>query len=133
MDLNDTPEQGAYRQQVRAWLEQHSSEAPVLRGEGALTDPDEVLAARRQWQRRLAEGGLAGVTWPTDFGGQGLGPIEQVIVSQEMREAQVPGILDVIGVGMLGPTLIAHGNEEQKQRHLGAMLNADEVLSLIHI
>ena len=127
MDLNDTPEQGAYRQQVRAWLEQHSSEAPVLRGEGALTDPDEILAARRAWQRTLAEGGLAGVTWPTEYGGQGRGPIEQVIVGQEMREARVPGILDVIGVGMLGPTIIAHGTDEQKSRYLGPMLHGDEV------
>ena len=127
MDLNDTPEQGAYRQQVRAWLEQHSSEAPVLRGEGALTDPDEMLAARRAWQRTLAEGGLAGVTWPPEYGGQGRGPIEQVIVGQEMREARVPGILDVIGVGMLGPTIIAHGTDEQKSRYLGPMLHGDEV------
>jgi alkylation response protein AidB-like acyl-CoA dehydrogenase len=127
VDLNDTPEQAAYRQQVRAWLEQHSSEAPVLSGPGALTDPDEMLAARRAWQRRLAEGGLAGVTWPTEYGGQGRGPIEQVIVSQEMRRARVPGILDVIGVGMLGPTIIAHGTDEQKSRYLGPMLHGDEV------
>jgi alkylation response protein AidB-like acyl-CoA dehydrogenase len=127
VDLNDTPEQAAYRQQVRAWLEQHSSEAPVLSGPGALTDPDEMLAARRAWQRRLAEGGLAGVTWPTEYGGQGRGPIEQVIVSQEMRRARVPGILDVIGVGMLGPTIIAHGIDEQKARYLGPMLHGDEV------
>ena len=83
--------------------------------------------ARRAWQRKLAEGGLAAVTWPADYGGQGLGPLHQVVVNQEIGRAGVPGIFDVIGVGMLGPTLIAHGTEEQKQRHLGPMLNADEV------
>jgi alkylation response protein AidB-like acyl-CoA dehydrogenase len=127
VDLNDTPEQAQYREQIRAWLEEHRSEAPVLQGEGALSDPDEILAARRAWQGRLAEGGLAGVVWPKEFGGQGLGPIESVIVSQEMRRAKVPGILDVIGVGMLGPTIIAHGTDEQKGRYLGPMLHGDEV------
>jgi len=127
VDLNDTPEQAAFREQVRAWLEAHKAQAPVLRGEGALTDPDEILAARRAWQGTLAEGGLAGVTWPTDFGGQGRGPLEQVIVGQEMRAARVPGILDIIGVGMLGPTIIAHGTEDQKRRYLGPMLHGDEI------
>ncbi|HEX8123410.1 MAG TPA: acyl-CoA dehydrogenase family protein [Solirubrobacteraceae bacterium] len=126
MDLNDTPEQAAYREQVRAWLEEHKAEAPVLEGPDALPE-HEVVAARRVWQRKLAEGGLAGATWPKEYGGQGLGPIEQVIISQEIARAGVPGILDVIGVGMLGPTLIAHGTEEQKSRYLGPMLHGDEV------
>ncbi len=127
MDLDDTPEQAAYRAQVRDWLDQHKAEAPVLQGPGALEDEDEILAARRAWQGKLAEGGLAGVTWPKEFGGQGLGPIEQVICSQEIARAKVPGILDAIGVGMLGPTIIAHGSEEQKGRYLGSMLHGDEV------
>jgi alkylation response protein AidB-like acyl-CoA dehydrogenase len=67
------------------------------------------------------------VTWPKELGGQGLGPIEQVIVNQEIGRARVPGILDVIGIGMLGPCLIAHGTDEQKSRHLGPMLHGDEV------
>jgi alkylation response protein AidB-like acyl-CoA dehydrogenase len=127
VDLDDTPEQAAYRAQVRSWLEEHKSEAPVLNGPGALEDEDAILAARRAWQGKLAEGGLAGVTWPKDFGGQGLGPIEQVICNQEIARAKVPGILDAIGVGMLGPTIIAHGSEEQKSRYLGSMLHGDEV------
>ncbi len=127
MDLNDSPEQAAFRAQVRAWLEDHKAQAPVLQGEGALTDAGEILAARRAWQRQLAEGGLAGATWPKDFGGQGVGPVDGVIISQEMRRARVPGILDVIGVGMLGPTIMAHGTEEQKNRYLGPMLHGDEV------
>jgi alkylation response protein AidB-like acyl-CoA dehydrogenase len=127
VDLNDSPEQARHRERVRAWLEEHKHEAPVLDGPGALTDPDEILAARRSWQGKLAEGGLAGVTWPQEFGGQGLGPIEQVITQQEISLARVPGILDVIGVGMLGPTIIAHGTDEQKTRYLGPMLHGDEV------
>ena len=127
MDLDDTPEQAAYRAQARSWLEEHKSEAPVLTGPGALEDEAEILKARRTWQGKLAEAGLAGVTWPKEYGGQGLGPIEQVLSNQEIARAKVPGILDAIGVGMLGPTLIAHGSEEQKTRYLGAMLHGDEV------
>ncbi|HEX2016506.1 MAG TPA: acyl-CoA dehydrogenase family protein [Solirubrobacteraceae bacterium] len=127
MDLNDTPEQAEYRERVRAWLEEHRGEAPVLRGPDALTDEQEILSARRAWQGKLAEGGLAGVTWPKEYGGQGLGPIEQVIVNQELARAGAPGILDVIGIGMLGPCLIAHGTDEQKSRYLGPMLHGDEV------
>jgi alkylation response protein AidB-like acyl-CoA dehydrogenase len=127
VDLNDSPEQAQYREKVRAWLEEHKGDAPVLRGEGALTDEHEIVAARRAWQGRLAEAGLAGVTWPKEFGGQGMGPIEQVVVNQEIARAGVPGILDVIGVGMLGPTIIAHGTDEQKGRYLGPMLHGDEV------
>jgi alkylation response protein AidB-like acyl-CoA dehydrogenase len=127
VDLNDSHEQAAYRARVRAWLEAHRGEAPVISGPGAIEDEQQLIAARRAWQRKLAEAGLAGVTWPQEFGGQGLGPIEQVITGQEISRAGVPGILDVIGVGMLGPTIIAHGSDEQKSRYLGPMLHGDEV------
>jgi alkylation response protein AidB-like acyl-CoA dehydrogenase len=127
VDLDDTPEQAAYRAQVRGWLEQHKSEAPVLQGPDAIRDEDEIIAARRVWQGKLAEGGLAGLTWPKEYGGQGLGPIEQVIANQEIARAKLPGILDAIGVGMLGPTIIAHGTDEQKSRYLAPLLHGDEV------
>jgi alkylation response protein AidB-like acyl-CoA dehydrogenase len=122
MDLNDTPELAEYRARVRSWLSEHAAEAP-----SGGTDEREVVAARREWQRKLAEAGLAAVTWPAEYGGQGLGPLHQVVVNQEIGRAGVPGVFDVIGVGMLGPTIIAHGDEDQKQRHLGPMLAADEV------
>jgi alkylation response protein AidB-like acyl-CoA dehydrogenase len=127
VDLDDTPEQAAYRAQARGWLEEHKAEAPVLTGPGALKDEAEILRARRAWQGKLAEAGLAGVTWPKEYGGQGLGPIEQVLSNQEIARVKVPGILDAIGVGMLGPTIIAHGSEDQKTRYLGPMLHGDEV------
>jgi alkylation response protein AidB-like acyl-CoA dehydrogenase len=127
VDLDDTPEQAAYRAQVRSWLEEHASEAPILQGPDAIRDEDEIIAARRVWQGKLAEGGLAGLTWPKEYGGQGLGPIEQVIANQEIARAKLPGILDAIGVGMLGPTIIAHGTDEQKSRYLAPLLHGDEV------
>jgi alkylation response protein AidB-like acyl-CoA dehydrogenase len=121
MDLNDTPELAEYRAKVRAWLEQQ--EAPILRGR----EDHEAVQAHRAWQRKLAEAGFAAVTWPAEYGGQGLGPIHQVVLNQEISRAGVPGLFDVIGVGMLGPTIIAHGTEDQKHRHLGPMLTAEEV------
>jgi alkylation response protein AidB-like acyl-CoA dehydrogenase len=127
VDLDDTPEQAAYRAQVRSWLDEHKSEAPILQGPDAIKDEDEIIAARRVWQGKLAEGGLAGLTWPKEYGGQGLGPIEQVVANQEIARAKLPGILDAIGVGMLGPTIIAHGEEEQKSRYLAPLLHGDEV------
>ncbi len=124
MDLNDTPEQAEYRAEVRGWLEQHGEGAPHLTGDDI--DP-EMVTARRAWQRQLAEGGLVGLTWPREYGGQGRGALDQVIANQEIGRARVPGIFDVIGVGMLGPTIVAHGSEEQKNRYLGPMLHGDEV------
>jgi alkylation response protein AidB-like acyl-CoA dehydrogenase len=124
VDLNDTPEQVEYREKVRAWLEAHKDEAPPR---GGSSEDSSYVDSRRAWQRQLAEAGLAGVTWPKEYGGQGMGPIEQVITNQEISRADVPGILDVIGIGMLGPCLIAHGSEDQKTRYLGPMLHGDEV------
>jgi len=127
VDLNDTPEQAEYRAQVRAWLEEHKAQAPVISGPGAIEDEQELVTAHRAWQRELAEAGYTGITWPKEHGGQGLGPLHQVILNQEIQRAGVPGIIDVIGVGMLGPTIIAHGTDEQKERYLAPMLHADEV------
>ncbi len=124
MDLNDTPEQAAFRAEVRSWVEANKADAPPRTG---ASDDTDYINARRAWQRKMAEGGLAGLTWPKEFGGQGRGPIEQVTINQEMAEADLPGILDVIGIGMLGPCLIAHGTDEQKARYLGPMLHGDEV------
>ncbi len=124
MDLNDTPDQAAFRTKVQEWLKEHKAEAPPAAGDSS---DSAWIDSRRAWQDKLSEAGLAGLTWPKEFGGQGLGPIEQVICNQEIAAAHVPGILDVIGIGMLGPCIIAHGTDEQKSRYLGPMLHGDEV------
>ncbi|HEV3053026.1 MAG TPA: acyl-CoA dehydrogenase family protein, partial [Solirubrobacteraceae bacterium] len=127
MDLDDAPAQAAYRARLRAWLDANRDRAPVLHGPGAIADPEARVAARRAWQRALAEGGYAGIAWPREYGGQGLGPAEQIIVDQELSRAGVPGVLDQLGLGMIGQTIIARGTEAQKDRYLGPMLHADEV------
>ena len=129
MDLNDTPEQAAVPgSRSGPGSTSTRRRRPCCSGAGALTDPDEILAARRAWQGQLAEGGLAGVDLAEGVRRPGRrARSSSVIISQEMRRARVPGILDVIGVGMLGPTIIAHGSDEQKSRYLGPMLHGDEV------
>lgn len=122
MDLRDTPEQAAFRAKVRAWIEDHRHEAPPMVA-GMHTDDPRPF---RAWQSKLAKAGLVGVTWPQEYGGAGLTPIEEVIVSAELRKAGCPGIIDHIAVGDCGPTIIAFGTDEQKARHLGPLLHGDE-------
>ncbi len=122
------PSRRAYRAQVRSWLDEHKAEAPVLRGEGALTDPDEILAARRAWQGRLAGGRPGGRRrGRRSTAARDAARSSRSSSARRCARRSVPGILDVIGVGMLGPTIIAHGSEEQKSRYLGPMLHGDEV------
>ena len=122
MDLKDTPEHAEYRAKVRAWIEAHRHEAPSLESGMFVGNPE----AFRVWQGTLADAGLVGVTWPQEFGGAGLGPIEQVIVNSELQRAGCPGIVDHIAIGNIGPTIIAYGSDEQKDRYLGPMLHGDE-------
>jgi alkylation response protein AidB-like acyl-CoA dehydrogenase len=125
MDLNDTPEQAQYRAHVRSWLEQNRHHAPPADDFGALHggDPEPL----RGWQRRLADAGFVGITWPKEFGGEGLTTLEQVIFNSELARLGLPGILDHIGVGDCGPTVIAYGTDAQKDRFLAPLLRADEV------
>ncbi|UTI62655.1 acyl-CoA dehydrogenase family protein [Paraconexibacter antarcticus] len=124
MQLETSAEQREYRDAVRAWVAEHRAQAPPLHG---LWTDGAWIEARRAWQGRLADAGYAGVTWPAEYGGQGLGPIEQVIVDQELAAAGVPNILDYIGLGMLGPCIMTHGTEAQKQRYIAPMLHGDEI------
>ncbi|NUT34795.1 MAG: acyl-CoA dehydrogenase [Hamadaea sp.] len=123
MDLTDTEEQAAYRARVRQWLVDNRGFAPPA--PSALHVGD--IAPGRRWQRRLAEAGLVGVMWPVEHGGQGLGVAEQVIVNSELHRAGLPGPLDIIGLGNLGPTVIAHGTAAQQRRHLSPLLRGDEI------
>ena len=122
MDMNDTPEHAEYRLKVREWIEAHRGESPPPAQALHVGDP----APYRAWQSKLAQAGLVGVTWPAEFGGAGLGPAEQIIVSSELSRAGCSGIVDHIAIGELGPTIIAHGTEEQKSRYLAPMLHGEE-------
>jgi len=125
VDLEDSPEQAAFRAGLRAWLSDNAAGAPPRT---VLTPPDgDGVRRHRAWQARLADAGYAGVTWPVEHGGAGRGPGERLVVDQELEARGLAGIFDFIGVEMVGPTLMTHGTAEQRTRHLRPLLRGDEV------
>jgi alkylation response protein AidB-like acyl-CoA dehydrogenase len=126
MDFDDTPDEAAFRSRVRDVLEEHAAEL-VHVGAGESVDARTHEAELRQTQRVLAEAGLVGIPWPREYGGQGGPLVQQAIVAQELARARVPTLINHIGLGMCGPTVIAHGSDDQKQRYLARLLRADDV------
>jgi len=121
MDLTLSPAEAELRDEVRGWLkENHPGSEPE---EGL----DAVISFRRDWQRKLHEGGWAGISWPKEYGGRGATLIEQAIFAGEMARAEAPAPANILGLAMGGPVVIAHGTEEQKQRYLEPILSAEEV------
>jgi alkylation response protein AidB-like acyl-CoA dehydrogenase len=116
MDLNYTPEDIAFRKQVRGWLEQHLPREPIR-----------TLEERRAWHRRLYEAGYLGMGWPREYGGQEARPMEQAIVADEMARANAPAPTNSLGLGIVGPTIVVHGTEAQKRRYLRKILTAEEL------
>jgi alkylation response protein AidB-like acyl-CoA dehydrogenase len=125
MDFSLTPEQAAFRDELRTWLRDNLADelATPLPAMGA----GEGVERRRRWQRRVHEAGYAGVSWPREYGGRGLSPIESMIVFEEMARAKAPDMINVIGLNMAGPTIIHHGTDAQKARHLRPILDAEEI------
>jgi alkylation response protein AidB-like acyl-CoA dehydrogenase len=128
MDLTFTPAEEAFRQAVAAWFDQHlppREERPRLGGLGEETAAE--FAKARAWHRKLYEGGWIGLSWPKQYGGRAATLIEQVIVQQEAARVGAPPGVNLIGIGMIGPTLMQWGTEEQKQRYLRPMLSGEEI------
>jgi alkylation response protein AidB-like acyl-CoA dehydrogenase len=123
VDLRDTPEEAAFRGEVDAWIEANLTDE--LRG-GRFGER-RFEKAGREWSRKLYEAGYAGLTWPKEYGGAGAAYSYQAIFLEETAKAEAPQHIGVIGLGMAGPTIIAHGTEEQKQRYLPKILSADEI------
>ena len=120
MDLTPTPQEQEFRDELRAWLaDNHPGPEP----EGDVAG----FEFRRAWQRRLHDDDWAGVSWPKEYGGRGATLVEQAIYNEELARAQAPSTANVLGLAMGGPTVIAHGSEEQKRRYLEPILSADEI------
>ncbi|HEV1287080.1 MAG TPA: acyl-CoA dehydrogenase [Bryobacteraceae bacterium] len=126
MDLNLTPQELRFRDEVRAWFAENVPRDWVKR-----RDEEESMQGRfeylRAWQRKLYDAGWAGISWPKDFGGRGAPVMEQVIFIEEMARAEAPPMANVIALGLIGPTIIAFGTPEQKKRYLAKMLSAEEI------
>ncbi len=128
MDLKPTAEEESFRREIRAWLE---TELPAGWGTPDFAGPStpaEQVAFARAWQRKLYDGGWAGITWPRDFGGRGASLIEQLIYNEEYARAQAPDILALkIALSLVGPMIMTCGTTEQKERYLPPILRGDEI------
>jgi alkylation response protein AidB-like acyl-CoA dehydrogenase len=124
MDFRDTPEEAAFRRELRAWIEANLPEGWKEHGPTRGRMNEDVS---RAWSRKLSDAGYAGLTWPKEFGGAGAPYTHQAILLEESARAETPEHIGVIGLGMAGPTIIAHGTDEQKSRYLGKILSGEEV------
>ena len=128
VNLRDSPEQARFRSEVRGWL---VANLPAGWGTPAFSEPasgEERVAFGRAWQRKLFDGGFAGLEWPREFGGRGATAIEALIFGEESARVRAPEPIQLaVGTHLVGPTLIACGTEAQKARHLAPILRGDEV------
>jgi alkylation response protein AidB-like acyl-CoA dehydrogenase len=127
LNLTPTAAEERLRHEFRAWLRDH---LPWEYGQGLpprFDDLAEEVTFLRQWQGRLAADGWVGVAWPAEYGGRGAGPVEHFIVTEELARARAPELVGRIGINLVGPTLLAHGTDEQRTRWLPAILPAEEL------
>jgi alkylation response protein AidB-like acyl-CoA dehydrogenase len=124
MDLNLNADELQFRDEFRDWL---TTNVPKDWQPRRHESVDEHFAFLRGWQRTLYEGGWAGISWPREYGGRGASLMQQVIFWQEMARASAPPLANVLGLGLVGPTLIAFGTEAQKTRYLPKILSAEEI------
>jgi alkylation response protein AidB-like acyl-CoA dehydrogenase len=125
MDLNLTPNEQQFRDEFRAWL---AANVPAA-WEGNTNSEDRLdyLRYLRDWQRKLYDGGWAGISWPRQYGGRGVSLMEQAIFQEELARANSPQLIGTIGLSLVGPTIIAMGTDEQKERYLVPILSGDEI------
>jgi alkylation response protein AidB-like acyl-CoA dehydrogenase len=121
MDLSFTAEEEAFAAEVRAWLDAHLVLPPPFADEAA------EVTWGREWQATLARGRWVGLHWPQAYGGRGATPVEVAIFNMEYARARAPQPVNRVGINLAGPTLLAHGTEEQKQRWIPAILDASEI------
>src|SRR3990170_1200359 len=126
LNLDLTPAEEAFRGEFASWL---SANLPAdIRASRLRGRPEaEVIEVRRAWERRLGEADWLGVSWPKEYGGRGASAMEHVVYLQELLRADAPEPLDMLGLDMVGPTIIETGTEEQKQRFLPPMLRGEAV------
>jgi alkylation response protein AidB-like acyl-CoA dehydrogenase len=127
MNFDDSADDAEFRRQVSAWLADHAQLRTGLDDWSRNHEHPDYVKRCREWQYSLYEGGWGAITWPVEYGGRGDNSWHQTIFNQEAVKYDVSVGAFAVGIGMCGPTLIAHGNEAQKQQHLEAMLRGEEV------
>ncbi len=123
MDLSDAPDEAQFRRDLRAWLEKSLPELPWPEP----ADLVEKAPFWRQWQAMLCEAGYTGLTWPREYGGQGLDERMRVIFGEECDLAGAPERLNIIGEDFAGPTIAHFGTDRQKDRYLRPILTGEEI------
>ncbi len=121
MDFSYTPQEQEFRRELRDWLSSNVPRGPLP------NDLDAEAEYLTTWQRRLFDAGWAAVHWPREYGGRGASLTEQAIFQQEMSRARAPQMMNRVGINLVGPTLIAHGTEEQRRRYLPKILSCEEI------
>src|SRR6478736_2061472 len=127
MDLTLTAPEQALADECRSWLREH---LPWEYGRGRPPRFDDLaaeVAFGREWQHALREGRWVGVAWPEEYGGRDAGPIGHYIVTEELARARAPELDGRIGINLVGPTILAHGTDEQRARWLPRILSAEEI------
>jgi alkylation response protein AidB-like acyl-CoA dehydrogenase len=128
MHLHFGDEDEAFRLEVAGWLEQRlGGEFAAVRGCGGSGDAHARIDERRAWERELGAAGWTCLGWPREYGGRGASLEQQLIFHEEYARAGGPGRLGHMGEGLLGPTLIAFGTEEQKRRFLPPIVKGEEI------
>jgi alkylation response protein AidB-like acyl-CoA dehydrogenase len=125
VDLDLTPDEARFQAELRAWLR---SAVPARSGTGPREGGDpERLSRMKAWQRKLHGAGYVAIGWPAEHGGRGASLMEQTLLGEELARARAPGLIGMMGIQMVGPTLMHWGSEEQKRRFLPRILRADDV------
>jgi alkylation response protein AidB-like acyl-CoA dehydrogenase len=124
MDINLSPSEEAFRQEIRTWFKKNLPREWQLPRVGSGYEYPEVS---RKWQKKLGEAGLLGLAWPKEYGGRGATLMEQAIFMMESGRANAPFSLDWVGQQLLGPTLIDIGTPQLKARYLGPIIKGETV------
>ena len=145
MDFNDSQQEAAFRKEARDFLEANAEKRSIISDKpndknpqiavagapetvkGGKEAAQEALERAKVWQKKKAEAGSAAILSPKEFGGYGGSPIQQVIYSQEEHDYLVPSGYFEIGIGMLGPTMMVWGKDEDKKRYLPKMITGEEI------
>jgi alkylation response protein AidB-like acyl-CoA dehydrogenase len=128
MNLDYTPEEQRFRLEVRNWIDSNLSPDWEEISRRQAENMDAWMAFLKDWQHKLHHAGWAGISWPKEYGGRGATINEQLIFTEEMAKTKAPNLMNVsIGIELVGPAIIHHGSEEQKQRYLRKILSAEEI------
>jgi alkylation response protein AidB-like acyl-CoA dehydrogenase len=128
LDLRFGAEHEAFRAEAREWLtERLEGPFAVVLGRGGPGDEDSCVDERREWERELGRGGWIGLSWPKAYGGREASLLEQVIFYEEYARAGGPGRVGIVGEGLLGPTIVHFGSDEQKRRFVPGILSGTEI------